>query len=100
MNYITLEQIKAQLRIDELFADDDALLEGLGDAAESFLEAHLNCPLDDITAENSGELPKALVQALLMYVSYLYDNDGSGETREIPNAFWILCNPWKTYSIA
>lgn len=100
MNYITLEQIKKQLRIDELFADDDELLEGLGDAAESFLEAHLNVSLDDVTAENSGDLPKALVQALLMYVSYLYDNDGSGETREIPNAFWVLCKPWQNYTIA
>lgn len=100
MQYITLAQIKQQLRIDSLFADDDVLLTGLGDSAESFLQAHLNVALDDVVAENSGELPKSLERALLMLVSYLYDNDGSGETREIPNSFWILCKPWQNYTIA
>lgn len=100
MQYITLEEIKQQLRIDDLFADDDTLLTGLGDSAESFIQAHLNCALDDIAAENSGVLPEALHQALLMFVSYLYDNDGSGEVKDIPNSFWILCKPWQTYTIA
>lgn len=100
MQYITLAQIKQQLRIDSLFADDDTLLNDLGDSAESFLQGHLNCSLDDIAAENSGTLPEALTRALLMLVSYLYDNDGSGDNRELPNSFWILCKPWQTYTIA
>lgn len=100
MNYLTLEDIKYQLRIDADFTEDDTLLETLGDAAENFLESHLNCALDDIVAENSGEFPKALYQALLIFVSYSYDNDGSGENREVPNAFWILAAPFKKYTIA
>lgn len=95
MQYITLEEIKQQLRIDDLFADDDNLLIGLGDAAESFMQAHLGFALDDLAAENGGNLPDALKRALLLFVSYEYDNDGSGETRDIPQSFWIMCKPWQ-----
>jgi hypothetical protein len=51
-------------------------------------------------AENGGELPKCLYQALLLLVDYSYDNSGSGESREVPNAFWILCKPYQKYTIA
>ena len=100
MTYLTIEAIKQQLRIDVNFTLDDVLLESLGDGAENFLEAHLNIALDDVCADNSGYLPDALYRALLILVSYLYDNDGSGENKEIPNAFWVLCAPYKKYSIA
>ena len=100
MNYITLEDIHKQLRLEPDFTEDDELLNIYGDSAESFLEAHLNCALDDIAAENSGQLPTALKQALLMLVDYSYDNSGSGKSEDIPSAFWILTNPYKVYSIA
>lgn len=100
MRYITLEQIKANARIEPDFHEDDALLESIGDGAESYLEAHLNQELDDIVAENSGELPIALCRALLLMVDYLYDNSGSGETKPVPQAYFILTAPWKRYSIA
>ena len=100
MRFLTLEMIKKQLRIDDFFADDDILFENLGNASESFLESHLNCALDDIVAENSGELPETLLQALLVFVSYLYDNDGSGDTKDVPQAFWVLAKPYQNYTIA
>ena len=90
MTYLTLEDIKYQLRIDADFTEDDTLLETLGDAAENFLESHLNCALDDIVAENSGEFPKALYQALLIFVSYSYDNDGSGEPGSCSSRWYRL----------
>lgn len=100
MNYLTLEDIKQQLRINELYAEDDTLLEGLGDAAESYLSDYLDTNLDVIAAQNSGELPQSLYRAMLILVSYLYDNDGSGETREIPKAFYMLTCLYKKYPIA
>lgn len=100
MNYLTVEDIKHQLIIEQDFTEDDTYLEALGDAAEDFVQAHLNSELDDITAENSGELPNAIHQALLIMVDYLYDNRGSGTNNEIPNAFYVLCAPWKKYTIA
>ena len=99
MKYITLEDIHRQLRLEPDFTEDDDLLEGLGDADESFMEAHLNRALDDVAADNSGELPKALWQALLMMVDYSYDESGSGESRPVPDAYWILCKPWQNYTI-
>ena len=99
MNYLDLDIIKKQLRMDASFTDDDDILNVYGDSAEEFTEQHLNCALDDIAAENSGSLPKNLINAMLMLVDYMYDNSGSGESRDLPNAFWILCKPWQKYSI-
>lgn len=100
MNYITLNEIKQQCRIDSTFTADDDLLTDIGNGAEDFVQSHLNTQLDDITAENGGELPVAIKRAILMLVSYMYDNDGSGHNEDVPQAFWILLNPYKTYSIA
>ena len=101
MNYLNLDIIKKQLRMDASFTDDDDLLTLYGDSVEAFVEQHLNCALDDITAENSGELPKNIINAMLLLVDYLYDHSGSGDRDiEIPNSMWILLAPWKKYSIA
>lgn len=99
MRYLTLEDIKQQLRMDLGFTDDDALLETYGDAAEDFVEQHLNRALDDICADNSGELPKNIKAALLMLVDYLYDHSGGGQNEDIPNAFWILMKTKQKYAV-
>ena len=54
MNYLDLNIIKKQCRIDADFTEDDELLSLYGDSAEDFLSQHLNCALDDIAAENGG----------------------------------------------
>ena len=100
MQYLTLELIKQQCRIDADYTLDDTILELYGDSAEDFLSQHLNCALDDISAENSGELPKNLINAMLIYVDYLYGASGSGEDKDVPRAFFILVAPWKKYTIA
>ena len=100
MQYIDLQEIKYQLRMDPSFTADDELLQIYGDAAEEFVEQHLNCALDDICAENSGELPKNIRAAMLMMVDYLYDHSGSGDRDiEIPNAFWILLKTQQKYAV-
>lgn len=99
MNYLNLDIIKKQLRMNEDFNEDDTLLESIGDGAESFLEAHLNESLDNIAADNGGELPHALLTTLLLLVDYLYDNPGSGDNKEVPNAIFILSAPFKKYAI-
>ena len=99
MNYLTLEDIHRQLRLEPDFQEDDAILTIYGDSAEDFISQHLNRPLDDITAENGGELPRNIYNAMLMFVDYMYDNSGSGDVKEIPNSIWILLTPWKKYTI-
>jgi len=100
MNYLSLEDIKRQCRIDASWTEDDDLLEGLGDAAESFTEAHLNNSLEEITAQNSGELPSSIYRAMLLLVSYYYDNDGSGDQRPLPQAYFIMVKPWQKYTFS
>lgn len=99
MNYLNLTDIKQQVRYDQNFIEDDDLLESLGDGAENYLENYLDEPLDTIAAENGGELPPALYRALLIMVSYLLDNDGSGDNKDVPQAFFVLTLPFKNYSI-
>lgn len=100
MNYLNLQMIKQQCRIDADYTLDDDILETYGDSAEDYLEQYLNNALDDIAAENSGELPKNLINAMLILVDYFYGMSGSGENKDVPQAFYILTNHWKTYSIA
>lgn len=99
MNYLNIEEIKKQCRIEDWFTEDDEMLESIGDGAENYLENYLDQALDDITAENGGTLPPALHRALLILVSYLYDNDGSGQNQDVPQAFFVLTLPFKNYSI-
>lgn len=84
MNYLTLEDIKQQCVIDSDFHDDDVLLESMGDAAEDYVEQLVNEQLDDIAAKNSGELPKSLYHAMLIFVDYLYSSQrGSSNTEHV-----------------
>lgn len=99
MNYITLEEIKQQCKVDSWFTDDDNMLTSIGNGAENYLENYLDRALDDITAENGGTLPDALHSALLMLCDYLYDNSGSGTMQDVPQAFFVLSLPFKSYSI-
>lgn len=100
MNYLTIEDIHRQLRIEPEFTEDDVLLESIGDGAEDFLQDFLDTPLDDICAQNGGQLPKSLHCALLLFVDWCYDNSGGGENREIPEAFFLLSRLYKKYSVA
>ena len=100
MRYLDLYIIKKQCRIDLNFTEDDDILEIYGDSAESFLESYLDQNLDVIAAQNSGELPTELINAMLLYVDYMYDNSGSGEQRDVPKSFFILASLYKNYPIA
>lgn len=82
--YLTLEDIKAQLVIDQSFTEDDLLLESMGDAAEDYVEQLVNEQLDDVAAKNSGELPASLYRAMLIFVDYLYSAQrGSSNTEHV-----------------
>lgn len=96
MRYLTLQDIKSQIVIDQSFTEDDLLLESMGDAAEDYVEQLVNEQLDDIAAKNSGELPASLYRAMLIFVDYLYSvaRGSSGDDKEIPN---VINNITKLY---
>ena len=98
MKYLTIEQIKRQLVIDESFTDDDILLTDLGTAAEEMVSQEINESLDKVIKNNKGELPAPLRQAMLMYVDYFYaTNRGSAGEIEIPNSIFRLCQMYRNY---
>ena len=62
MKWLTIEDIKNQLRIEPGFTDEDMLLESYGEAAEDTLLNYLNRPYQDII-EHYGKVPLPLVQS-------------------------------------
>ena len=74
MKFLTFDQIKAQLRLDnQQFEDEYDLLELYGDAAENMVLNTCNRTMEDIV-EQYGMVPKALVQAGLMLVAQSYQH--------------------------
>lgn len=77
MNIITLDELKAHLRIDDDIEDDVLTL--YGDAAEEFVLGYVHRSADELTALNeeytgASEFPKSLKVAILMQAGNLYKN--------------------------
>lgn len=70
--FATLEEIKRQCNVEH--NDDDKILRDHLDAAEAWVEKTVQQPLLDIAAAHSGQLPKTLKQAILIYAAGLYAN--------------------------
>ena len=97
MKFLTFDQIKAQLRLDDQQAEDEYdLLELYGDAAEDMVLNTLNCTITDIF-EQYGTVPKALVQAGLMLVAQSYQHREPASPQNlsaVPYAFDLLLKPY------
>jgi hypothetical protein len=97
MKYLTFEQIKAQLRLDDEQAlDEHDLLELYGEAAEDMVLNTLNRTITDIY-EQYGMVPKALVQAGLMLVAQSYQHREPSSPQNlytVPYAFDLLLKPY------
>lgn len=96
MKWLNLGQIKAQLRIEPDFTDEDELLEMYGESAEETLLQHLNRTYEDIM-EVYGRIPAPLRHASLMLVdtSYQYRSPVSAQNMSIvPYTFDILVKPY------
>lgn len=74
MKFLTFDQIKAQLRLDDQQAlDEHDLLELYGEAAEDMVLNILNRTMEDVV-EQYGNVPKALVHVGLMLVADSYQH--------------------------
>ena len=62
MKWLTLEQIKAQCRIEQDFHDEDELLEECGEGAEDSLLALLGRSFEDLI-ETYGKVPAPIRRA-------------------------------------
>lgn len=97
MKFLTFDQIKAQLRLDDQqVLDEHDLLKLYGEAAEEMVLNTCNRTMEDIV-EQWGNVPKALVQAGLMLVaqSYLHREPASPQNLyTVPYAFDMLLKPY------
>ena len=97
MKFLTFDQIKAQLRLDDAqAAEEHDLLELYGEAAEDMVLNTLNRTITDIF-EQYGMVPKALVQAGLMLVAQSYQHREPASPQNlyaVPYAFDLLMKPY------
>jgi hypothetical protein len=96
MKWLTLEKIKAQLRIEPDFHDEDTILEVYGESAETTLLNYLNRPYADIIG-SYGDVPLPLVQASLMLVDTSYQHRSPisvTNISQVPYTFDLLVKPY------
>ena len=96
MKWLTLERIKAQLRIEPDFHDEDDLLEEYGESAEEVLLNYLNRTYEDVI-EVYGRVPAPLRHASMMLVdtSYQYRSPVSAQNMSlVPYTFDLLVKPY------
>lgn len=97
MKFLTLDQIKAQLRLDDEQAlEEHDLLDLYGEAAEDMVLNSCNRTMEDIV-EQYGNVPKALVQAGLILVAQSYQHREPASPQNlyaVPYAFDLLLKPY------
>ena len=71
MNYLTLDLIKQQCRIEADFTMEDELLEMYGESAEQAVEANLGRSYDELV-ETYETVPAPVVQVALMIAAASY----------------------------
>ena len=72
MKFLTLEQIKAQCRIEEDFTLEDSKLTLYGESAEQVIFNMCQRPYEDFI-ETYGEIPKDVVHAALLLLTAIYE---------------------------
>ena len=104
---LTMEEIKAQLRLDEDFDADDRHLQLLACAAQKRTETYLNRKLyaPDETIPDSDpdglHLPDDIRLGMLMLISHFYENRSSVtevEKLDMPQSFGWLVGPYPLWS--
>ena len=96
MKWLTLEQIKAQLRIEPDFTAEDTLLQSYGESAETTLLNYLDRQYTDILG-SYGDVPLPLVQASLMLVDTSYQQRSPisvTNISQVPYTFDLLVKPY------
>lgn len=96
MKYLTFNQIKAQLRLDDEQAElERTLLETYGDAAEDAVLTIIRRPLYNVK-QVYGHVPKKLIQVTLLLVDEWYQHRASaepGSLSPVPYAFDFMLKP-------
>lgn len=82
MKWLTLEKIKAQLRIDPSFTLEDDILETYGESAEDSVLDIIRRGYTEVI-ETYGKVPTPLVHASLMLVELSYKERGAVSSQNL-----------------
>lgn len=97
--YISLEQIKAHLNIDEDFHDEDQYLMSLADVAVKAIENHIDTCICQFV--HDGELEAPLLHAALLLIGNYYMNRESESighiVNTVPHGYEYLLQPYREY---
>lgn len=100
MQYLTIDEVKKQLNVDNDFHEDDEFLEMLGDSAEDIISQLTDSSLEEISAKY-GELPAGLRHALRILVDFyysIYRGSDHEENIDIPNAVKCLTMLYRNFN--
>lgn len=99
--YITVEDLKKHLNIDDNFNGDDEYLAYLITVAENAISIHIDRNLSEVADENGGELPAVLIHAMKLFIGDMYQSrestSFSGNPSEIPFSYTYLTSLYKKY---
>lgn len=99
--YITVEDLKKHLNIDEDFTEDDGYLAYLITVAEDAISIHIDRNLSEVADENGGELPAVLIHAMKLFIGDMYQSREStsfnGSPSEIPFSYTYLTSLYRRY---
>lgn len=95
MQYLTLEIVKKHLSVEASFTEDDAYIEVLCDVAEAKVARELDVEVSALATIGGGnELPKPLLQAMLLTVAHYYasrEDAGAAISRPIEQgSIWLI----------
>jgi hypothetical protein len=112
MQYVTLEQVKAQCNVDATLTIDDGLLEDKANAAEAAVLEYLDDEVPDAFMDSSGtpatdtDPPPQVVEAILTLTAILYryrddpNLDGKVAHGYLPFAVTMLLYPLRDPALA
>lgn len=99
--YITVEDLKKHLNIDDNFNGDDEYLAYLITVAEDAISIHIDRNLSEVADENGGELPAVLIHAMKLFIGDMYQSREStsfnGSPSEIPFSYTYLTSLYRRY---
>nr|WP_033761760.1 head-tail connector protein [Pantoea agglomerans] len=99
---LTLEQIKAQLRLEPDYTEEDELLKLIGSAVEARTTTYLNRKLYETEVPETDEdgllISDDIRQAMLMLCSHLYEHRSTvtdAEMVALPMAYEWMVGPYR-----
>ena len=98
--YLTLEQVKKHLLVDDDFKADDSYITDLITVAADSVSKHLDIALDEL--EEGGALPPSIIHAMLLMIGNLYANREPvtfGTVVKIPYTYEYLVGLYKRYEV-